>query len=165
MTRRPDPWAPVAGPSRRRSGIEPMGIMPGSIGHYAGIPVRRSRAQAVGHVTMLSEPLVGAEVNLFAPSTWANIEDESMPTWALLGRPDLAPDPEAARRARPRARTLVVGDADRFADPYVERVYRRAIADAVETVRAGLAHLVPRDPTIEAIEDLYRPTPPARSFP
>lgn len=57
-------------------------------------------------------------------------------------------------------RVLLVGDSDRYPDGVTERVRRLAIADAVETVRAGLQHLVPRDRDLERAADLLRPSRP-----
>lgn len=59
-------------------------------------------------------------------------------------------------------RVLLVGDSDRYTLAATERVRRLAIADAVETVRAGLQHLVPRNPELEFAADLLRPSRPGR---
>ena len=52
---------------------------------------------------------------------------------------------------------VIVGDADRFRG-LAELTRRLAIAEAVEIVRAGLAHVVPRDDWREATADLLRPS-------
>ncbi len=53
---------------------------------------------------------------------------------------------------------VLIGDAPRYpGDPHAEQVRRRAIADAVETVRAGFARAIPRDRKAELIADLLRP--------
>jgi hypothetical protein len=134
------PWGRHALPAGPRYPVRPLalshlGISPTNIGHNAGIPVVRNRNIPVGNVTALYEP--------------RDVIDGPRPGDLIVGV-----------RRRPYVRTLVVGDAPRFADPHTERVYREAMLDAIETVRAGLAHLVERDEAVERIEDLYRPSRP-----